>query len=76
MKLLRVLSEGPLQYDPEFSSAVDKIKDAGGTYIDSGDYGSVFLLTVLLSAVNVTTKFGVLQIFPLSRSNSMSSNAG
>ena len=44
MKLLRVLSEGPLEYDPEFSAAVDKIKDAGGTYIDSGDYGSVFLL--------------------------------
>lgn len=53
MKLLRVLSEGPLQYDPEFSSAVDKIKDAGGTYIDSGDYGSVFLLNG--RAVKVTT---------------------
>ena len=53
MKLARVLLEGPLVFDLEYNRAVDKIKDEGGIYLGSGDYGSVFLLKG--RAVKVTT---------------------
>ena len=53
MKLSKVILEGPLEYDPDFNKQVDKIKDRGGVYIGSGDYGSVFLYDG--KAVKVTT---------------------
>ena len=53
MKLAKVILEGPLEYDPDFNKEVDKIKDRGGVYIGSGDYGSVFLYNG--KAVKVTT---------------------
>jgi len=53
MKLSKIILEGPLQYDPDFDREVEKIKEKGGTYIDSGDYGSVFLLNG--KAVKITT---------------------
>ena len=53
MKLAKVILEGPLEYDPDFNKEVDKIKDRGGVYIGSGDYGSVFLYDG--KAVKVTT---------------------
>ena len=43
MKLYRIISE-ILQYDPDFEEEVDKIKDKGGKYIGSGDYGAAYLL--------------------------------
>lgn len=53
MKLARVLLEGPLAYDPEYNQEVDRIRDAGGVYLGSGDYGSVYMLNG--RAVKVTT---------------------
>jgi|TARA_B100000035_G_C20818697_1_gene473252 hypothetical protein len=53
MKLSKVILEGPIEYDPDFNREVDKIKDRGGVYIGSGDYGSVFLYNG--KAVKVTT---------------------
>lgn len=53
MKLAKVILEGPIEYDPDFNKQVDKIKDRGGVYIGSGDYGSVFLYNG--KAVKVTT---------------------
>ena len=53
MKLSQIILEGPLEYDPDFNREIDKIQDQGGTYIDSGDYGSVYLLNG--KAVKVTT---------------------
>ena len=45
MRLSRIiLSESPLQYDPDFERETDKIKDQGGKYLGSGDYGSAYLL--------------------------------
>lgn len=42
MKLLNILVESPLQYSPEFEQQVKKIKDKGGVFIASGQYGSVY----------------------------------
>lgn len=42
MRLIRILTE--MQYDPDFEEAIDTIKKAGGKYIGSGDYGSVYQL--------------------------------
>ena len=53
MKLSQIILEGPLEYDPDFNREIDKIQDQGGKYIDSGDYGSVYLLNG--KAVKVTT---------------------
>lgn len=53
MKLARVLLEGPLTFDPDYNRQVDKIRDQGGIYLGSGDYGSVYLLNG--RAVKVTT---------------------
>ena len=53
MKLSHIILEGPLEYNPGFSKEIDKIQDKGGKYIDSGDYGSVYLLNG--RAVKVTT---------------------
>lgn len=53
MKLSQIILEGPLQYDPAFNKLIDKIQDQGGKYLDSGDYGSVYLLNG--KAVKVTT---------------------
>jgi len=53
MKLARILLEGPISYDLDYNKAVDSIKDQGGVYLGSGDYGSVFLLNG--RAVKVTT---------------------
>lgn len=53
MKLSRIILSEILQSTPDFDREVDKIKDLGGTYIGSGDYGSVFLLNG--KAVKVTT---------------------
>ena len=53
MKLAKVILEGPIEYDPAFNREVDKIKDRGGVYIGSGDYGSVYLYDG--KAVKVTT---------------------
>ena len=45
MRLSRIiLSESPLQYDPDFERETDRIKDQGGKYLGSGDYGSAYLL--------------------------------
>lgn len=53
MKLARILLEGPLAWDPDYNKQVDRIKDEGGVYLGSGDYGSVYLLNG--RAVKVTT---------------------
>jgi len=53
MKLSKVILEGPIEYDPDFNKQVDKIKDRGGVYIGSGDYGSVYLYDG--KAVKITT---------------------
>lgn len=42
MKPLNILVENPLQYNPEFEQQVKKIKDKGGVFIASGQYGSVY----------------------------------
>ena len=44
MRLTNVILGEILYYDPEFEKEVDKIKDQGGKYLGSGDYGSAFLL--------------------------------
>lgn len=53
MKLSKILLEGPLEYDQDFSREIDRIQDKGGKYLGSGDYGSVYLLNG--RAVKVTT---------------------
>ena len=44
MKLSKIILEGPLEYDPDFEKQVDKLRDLGGVYVGSGDYGSAYLL--------------------------------
>lgn len=44
MRLSHVILGEILYYDPEFEKEVDRIKDQGGKYLGSGDYGSAFLL--------------------------------
>lgn len=53
MKLTRILIGEILESNPGFEREIDKLKDRGATYIDSGDYGSVYLLNG--KAVKVTT---------------------
>jgi len=53
MKLTRILIGEILESNPGFEKEIDKLKDKGATYIDSGDYGSVYLLNG--KAVKVTT---------------------
>tara|TARA_R110002072_G_scaffold256093_1_gene414939 strand:- start:2340 stop:2771 length:432 start_codon:yes stop_codon:yes gene_type:complete len=53
MRLSRILLSEIIQSTPEFDREVDRLRDQGGTYIGSGDYGSVFLLNG--KAVKVTT---------------------
>lgn len=53
MKLSKIILSEILQYDPDFDKQIDKIKDQGGKYLGSGDYGSVYLLGG--KAVKVTT---------------------
>jgi len=53
MKLSRIILEGPIGYDPEYNTIIDKIKDRGGKYLGAGDYGAVYLLGG--RAVKVTT---------------------
>ena len=44
MRLSDIILGEVLQYDPDFDREVEKIKDQGGKYLGSGDYGSAFLL--------------------------------
>lgn len=44
MRLSHVILGEILYYDPEFEKEVEKLKDQGGKYLGSGDYGSAFLL--------------------------------
>ena len=44
MRLSHVILGEILYYDPEFEKEVDKLKDQGGKYLGSGDYGSAYLL--------------------------------
>lgn len=44
MRLSDIILGEILQYDPDFDREVEKIKDQGGKYLGSGDYGSAFLL--------------------------------
>jgi len=44
MRLSHVILGEILYYDPGFEREVDKIKDQGGKYLGSGDYGSAYLL--------------------------------
>jgi len=44
MRLSDIILGEILQYDPYFDREVEKIKDQGGKYLGSGDYGSAFLL--------------------------------
>ena len=46
MRLSDIILGEVLQYDPDFDREVEKIKDQGGKYLGSGDYGSAFLLNV------------------------------
>jgi hypothetical protein len=53
MKLLQVIFESSTKYTWEYSQQVDKLKKKGGIFIDSGEYGSVYLLNG--KAVKVTS---------------------
>ena len=53
MKLTSIILYEGIEYDPAFNKLVDAIKDAGGIYKGSGDYGSVYFLKG--KAVKVTT---------------------
>lgn len=44
MRLSHVILGEILYYNPEFEKEIDKIKDQGGKYLGSGDYGSAYLL--------------------------------
>ena len=44
MRLSHVILGEILYYDPDFEKQTDKIKDRGGVYLGSGDYGSAYLL--------------------------------
>ena len=44
MRLSHVILGEILYYDPDFEREVEKVKDQGGKYLGSGDYGSAFLL--------------------------------
>lgn len=44
MRLSHVILGEILYYNPEFEKEIDKIKDKGGKYLGSGDYGSAYLL--------------------------------
>ena len=44
MRLSHVILGEILYYDPEFEKEIDKIKDQGGKYLGSVDYGAAYLL--------------------------------
>ena len=44
MRLSHVILGEILYYNPEFEKEIDKIKDQGGKYLGSGDYGAAYLL--------------------------------
>ena len=44
MRLSNVILGEILYYDPDFEKEVDKLKDLGGKYLGSGDYGAAYLL--------------------------------
>lgn len=44
MRLSHVILGEILYYDPDFEKEVEKLKELGGKYLGSGDYGSAFLL--------------------------------
>ena len=44
MRLSNVILGEILYYDPDFEKEVDKLKDQGGKYLGSGDYGAAYLL--------------------------------
>lgn len=44
MRLSHVILGEILYYDPDFEREVEKVKDQGGKYLGSGDYGSAYLL--------------------------------
>jgi len=52
MKLTKILLETS-KNSPKFKELTDRIKDRGGTFIDSGDYGNVYQLDDKI--VKVTT---------------------
>jgi len=44
MRLSHVILGEILYYDPDFEREVEKVKEQGGKYLGSGDYGSAYLL--------------------------------
>ena len=44
MRLSHVILGEILYYDPDFEREVERVKEQGGKYLGSGDYGSAFLL--------------------------------
>jgi len=44
MRLSHVILGEILYYDPDFEREVERVKDQGGKYLGSGDYGSAYLL--------------------------------
>lgn len=44
MRLSHVILGEILYYDPDFEREVEKVKELGGKYLGSGDYGSAYLL--------------------------------
>lgn len=44
MRLSHVILGEILYYDPGFEKLVDQLRDKGGKYLGSGDYGSAYLL--------------------------------
>mgnify|MGYP002621253534 CR=1 FL=1 len=44
MRLKDIILDEGITYDPEYNKLVDKLKDRGGVYKGSGDYGSVYFL--------------------------------
>ena len=44
MRLKDIILDEGIVYDPEYEKLVDKLKDRGGVYKGSGDYGSVYFL--------------------------------
>jgi hypothetical protein len=53
LKESKIVLEGPIEFDQEYTAIVNKIKNKGGKFKGSGDYGAVYELGG--KAVKVTT---------------------
>src|SRR6056300_349187 len=53
MRLSKIILGEILEYIPEFETEIDKVKQQGGKYLGSGDYGSAYKLNG--KVVKITT---------------------